>query len=157
AERIKGLMPFNKLLMIPLLLAQFRRSGNIRWIAHGLLASCTVLLVASYAHVLMWGRLSWGTYIPGVPAKDYITHSSLFEVCIFGLAFAAANAWEAGRRRVALLLAVLALMFLADIAYVTNSRTILVTLPVLLLLFGLIRLGRRGTLILLGAAIACTA
>src|SRR5258708_5148464 len=50
AERLAGLDSFHKLLAIPLLLAQFRRSGNVRWIINGYLASCVVLLVASYGH-----------------------------------------------------------------------------------------------------------
>src|SRR5262249_19742468 len=41
-ERLGGLDSFYRLLVIPLLLAQFRRSENGRWILIGFLASCTV-------------------------------------------------------------------------------------------------------------------
>ncbi len=157
AERIQGLAAFHKLLAIPLLLAQFRRSGNTRWVTIGFLVSCTVLLAASYAHVLLWGRVPWVTGIPGVPVKDYITQSGVFEICILGTAYVAVDAWRAGRRGSAVALAVLGLMFLADIAYVTTSRTTLVTLPVLVVVFGLVRFGRKGTLVLVGAGIACAA
>jgi hypothetical protein len=58
-ERLGGLDSFHRLLAIPLLLAQFRRSGNGRWVVAGFLASCTALLVASYAHA------AWRSWHPG--------------------------------------------------------------------------------------------
>ena len=42
SERIAGLSGFHKLLFIPLLLAQFRRSGQARWAIIGFLASAVV-------------------------------------------------------------------------------------------------------------------
>lgn len=150
AERLHGLAPFHRLLAIPLLLAQFRRSGNWRWVTAGFILSCAVLLVASFAHAALWGRVPWITGIVGVPVKDYITQSGAFELCILGAAYAAADAWQAGRRGLALGLVALCLAFLVDIAYVTTSRTTLITLPVLLVLFGLMRLGARGAVILVG-------
>ncbi len=60
-ERLGGLGSFHKMLAIPLLLAQFRRSGNGRWILIGFLASCSVLLAVSYVHAMAWSR------IPGLP------------------------------------------------------------------------------------------
>src|SRR5262249_2939488 len=100
-ERLGGLDSFHPLLVIPLLLAQFRRSGNPRWIMLGFLGSCTVLLVASYAHY------TWRQWVPdpgwgalyGAPVKDYILQSGEFQLCAFGLAYAAVEAWRAQRRR----------------------------------------------------------
>ncbi|MGC2746886.1 MAG: hypothetical protein WA309_05415, partial [Pseudolabrys sp.] len=46
-ERWKGLDSFLKLLAIPLLFAQFRRSGNSEWVFVGYLASCVALLAAT--------------------------------------------------------------------------------------------------------------
>ena len=46
-ERWKGLNSFFKLLVIPLLFAQFRRSGNSEWVFVGYLVSCVALLVAT--------------------------------------------------------------------------------------------------------------
>src|SRR6476619_472243 len=46
-ERWKGLDSFLKLLAIPLLLVQFRRSGNSEWVFMGYLVSCVALLAAT--------------------------------------------------------------------------------------------------------------
>jgi O-antigen ligase len=156
-ERLKGLEPFHKLLAIPLLLAQFRRSGHAPWVSVGFLVSCTVLLIVSYAHALSFGRLSWATGLPGVPVKDYITQSGVFAVCILGLLYMLADAWLAGRRRLALALGGLAALFVADIVYVTTSRTTLVAIPILILVFGLMRLGLKGALGLVAGCAAIVA
>jgi O-antigen ligase len=157
AERLKGLEPFHKLLAIPLLLAQFRRSGHAPWVSGGFLISCTVLLIASYAHLLLWGRLPWTMGLPGIPVKDYITQSGAFAICILGLAYVAADAWLAGRSRLALALAGLVVLFVADIVYVTTSRTTLVAIPILIMAFGLMRLGAKGTFGLVAGCAAIAA
>src|SRR5262245_30360340 len=46
-DQWKGFDSFLKLLAIPLLLAQFRRSGRGDWVFFGYLCSCIVLLVAT--------------------------------------------------------------------------------------------------------------
>jgi O-antigen ligase len=157
AERLKGLESFHKLLAIPLLLAQFRRSGHAQWVSTGFLISGTVLLMASYAHALSFGRLPWATGLPGVPVKDYITQSGVFAICILGLLYASVDAWLARRRRLALALAGLAALFVADIVYVTTSRTTLVAIPILIMVFGLMRLGAKGALGLVAACAAIAA
>ena len=47
AERWGGLNSFLKLLAIPLLLVQFRRSDRGMWVFGGYLVACIVLLVAT--------------------------------------------------------------------------------------------------------------
>jgi O-antigen ligase len=156
-ERLGGLDSFHRFLAIPLLLAQFRRSGNGRPIVIGFLASCTVLLIVSYVHAVWWYWVSPRlTVFPGVPVKDYILQSAEFALCIFGLAYAAVEAWRAQRRRLALALTVFACAFLANIVYVSTGRTAIATLPVLLVVFGLRQFGWKGTVgvVLAGAAIA---
>jgi O-antigen ligase len=157
AERLKGVDSFVKLLAIPLLLAQFRRSRHAAWVSKGFLMSCAVLLVASYAHVLLWGKLPWTMGLPGIPVKDYITQSGAFEICVLGIVYVSVDAWQAGDRRLALGLVALAALFLADIAYVTTSRTTLVAMPILIIVFGLIRFPWKGTLLLVGACVAIAA
>jgi O-antigen ligase len=149
-ERLGGLDSFHRFLLVPLLLAQFRRSGNGRWVIGGFLASCTVLLVASYIHAVWW---AWhpSTSIPGIPVKDYILQSAEFQLCTFGLAFAAVEAWRSRRPRLALGLALLACAFLADIAYVATGRTTVAVMPVLLVLFGLRQFGWKGALAVVAA------
>ena len=52
ADRIHGLGGFHRLLVIPLLLAQFRRSKHGAWVLFGFLASAVVLLLVCWALVL---------------------------------------------------------------------------------------------------------
>ena len=51
SERMEGLSGFHKLLMIPLLLAQFRHSENGLWVLVGFLVSSAVLLLFSWSLV----------------------------------------------------------------------------------------------------------
>jgi O-antigen ligase len=53
-ERLAGLEGFHKLLVIPLLLAQFRRSERGIYVLYGFLASCTALLLASCTLMILW-------------------------------------------------------------------------------------------------------
>jgi O-antigen ligase len=145
-ERLGGLDSFHRILFIPLLLAQFRRSGNGRWVMLGFLVSCTVLLAASYAHAVwkLWYPPPYLWMLPGIPVKDHILQSGEFQICMFGLAYAAVEGWRMRRTRLALALAVLACAFLANIVYIATGRTIVVVMPVLLALFGLRLFGWRG-------------
>jgi O-antigen ligase len=156
AERLGGLGSFHKLLVLPLLLAHFRGSRNGHWAINGFLASCTLLLLASFLHVMQVLPLKRDI---GVVVKDYITQSGEFLICIFGLAYAACESIRARRFLPAVAMTLLALLFLANIAFVTTGRTALVVLPVLLLLLGLRQFGWKGVLgaliagIVLGAAL----
>jgi O-antigen ligase len=51
-ERFAGLDSFHRLLAIPLLLAQFRRSGNGIWAVCGFFFSSMIVLIASFGMVL---------------------------------------------------------------------------------------------------------
>ena len=82
AERLASLGSYHKLLVIPLLLAQFLRSDNGHWVLIGFFASVTVLLAVSWALVLLPG-LPWRAKYLGVPVKDYIAQSSEFAICAF--------------------------------------------------------------------------
>jgi len=148
-ERIDGLNAFHKLLAIPFLIAQFRRSDRGVYVLIGFLASCTVLLIVSWALVLLpdlpWrGRARMGAAGVGIPVKDNITQSIMFSLCLLGLADRAFRAWCATRRSFAFALVALALLFLANILYVSTSRTALVVIPILFLLFVLMRLGWKA-------------
>ncbi len=155
SERIAGLSGFHKLLVIPLLLAQCRRSAQAQWVIFGFLASSLVLLVVSWALVLTPG-LAWrGRASPGVPVKDYILQSEIFAICAFGLIGQAAELWRT-RPRLSLVLVLVAAAFIANIGYVATARTTLVVIAVLLVLFGLRRFGWKGGLVAVpaGAALA---
>ena len=144
SERIAGLSGFHKLLLVPLLLAQFRRSQHANWVILGFLASSLVLLVVSWALVLTPG-LSWRGRELGVPVKNYILQSAIFAICAFGLFGQAAELWRT-RTRLALMLLVLAAAFIANIGYVATARTTLVVLAVMLVLFGLRQFGWKGAI-----------
>jgi hypothetical protein len=136
-ERIGGLSAFHKLLFIPLLLIQFRRSTHGAWVLIGYLAACSLLLVASWADLLQRLLIQepiWTGRFPGVVVKDYIAQDMEFAVCAFLLAAVAATAWRDHFRSRAGALALLAVMFVANVLYNGSSRTAPLMMAVLLLL-----------------------
>jgi O-antigen ligase len=144
AERIGGLGKFHRLLLIPLLLLQFRRSEHGIWVLHAFFASVLALLIASWGLALIPG-LPWrGMHQPGVPAKDYIFQSTNFLICAFALLGYACAEGRAQRWRWVMGLAALAGLFLANIFFVVTSRTALVVAPVLLLVLGWREFGWKG-------------
>ena len=102
ADRINGLGGFHRLLVIPLLLAQFRRSKHGAWVLFGFLASAAVLLLVCWALVL--ARIeAWPSHLHqyGVLVRDSIGQSSIFLICgivlIWPLCDAFASATGRGR------------------------------------------------------------
>jgi O-antigen ligase len=161
SERFDGLEGFHKLLVIPLLLAQFRRSGRGIYVVYGFLASCTALLIATWALMALWKL--WGIYVPGklpgLLVKDYIAQSTEFLVCAFGLLGLAAARWHERRTVTALGALLLACLFLANILYLAPGRTAIAVMPLLLMIFGFRHFGWKGVLaaVLAGAVIAAAA
>jgi O-antigen ligase len=147
AESAEGLSGFYKLLAIPALLAQFRRPERRILVLWGFAASCTVLLVASWGLALLPG-LTWRgrEALPGIPVRDHIAQGQAFTLCAFGFCEAALRSWCRRRLWLAFALLLLSFAFLANLLYVTDSRTAVVTIPILLLLYGCLRLGWRTTL-----------
>jgi O-antigen ligase len=145
---------FHKLLCIPLLLAQFRRSPQARWAIIGFLASSVALLVISWALVLTPG-LTWRGKELGVPVKNYIMQSAVFAICAFVLIGEATALWRARARLVPVLL-LIAAAFLANIVYVSTARTTLIVLLAMLVLFGVRQFGWRGAVgtAVIGAVLA---
>ena len=154
SERLAGLSGFHKLLCIPLLLAQFRRSTQARWAVIGFLASSIALLLLSWALVLTPG-LTWRGKELGVPVKNYIMQSAIFAICAFGVIGEAAARWRARTWLMPLLL-VVAAAFLANIVYVSTARTTLIVLLAMLVLFGVRQFGWRGAVgtAVIGATLA---
>jgi len=161
AERLAGLGGYNKLLVIPLLLAQFRRSERATPVLYGLVISCTVLLAVSWALKIIWDLNGLdGFYLrdklPGIPVRDYIAQSSEFLVCTFGLFAIALEALRARRMTLALAVAALALVFLANVLYVATGRSALVVAPILFVLLGARYFGWKGVIgaVLAGVVVA---
>ncbi len=146
-QRFGGLSSFYKFLYIPLLLHFFSRLGDARAVLIGFLASCAVLLVVSWILLAWPDLLKPGTMkTPGVPVKDYISQGAMFTFCMAVVLYFAAQAWRDGRRGFALILAAAAVLFVANVFYVATSRTSLVLIPVLLVLFGYRQFGWKGTI-----------
>lgn len=153
-QRWQGLDSFLKLLFLPLLFAHFRRSDRgtqlIAWYA----LSCIVLLLTSYAIVLLHLQL---THDPGVPVKNAATQSGEFATCIFGFAYLAYD-WIARRRWLWVLGAVaLILAMFANMVFIATGRTALVVVAVLLVLFVALHLTWRGIALVSAATVVFVA
>ncbi|MFZ0423135.1 MAG: O-antigen ligase family protein [Xanthobacteraceae bacterium] len=150
SERFGGLEGFLRLLAVPLLLVQFRRSDKGAWVLYGYLASAICLLLTSWTFALVPALQTRGNFY-GVPVKDYILQAGEFLICGFvllGIAgpFAVQRQW-----RNAVILVALAVFFLADDAFVITSRTSLLVAPVLAAALGWRLAGPKGV------AVACLA
>jgi O-antigen ligase len=159
AERWEGLKSFLKLLAIPLLMIQFQRSGHGRWLVYGFFASCGVLLALSWLLTLVPG-VPWpwrGKGPIGVPVKDYIAQSGEFIVCAALLAWLALKAWRERRRWTAIALLGLIVVIVANILTIATSRTALVVIPVLVLLFAYQHLSGRAMVAFVLAGIVAAA
>lgn len=149
AERIDGLGPFHKLLCIPLLMAQFERSSRAPQVMIGFVASCGLLLLLSFLLVL-FPAIPWRDGgLRGVPVKNYSAQCELFTIAAFIAAEMARQYWKQAQRMLGVALAVLALALLANILLLATTRTALVVIPVLALLYGFRCSGLRGTAIAL--------
>jgi O-antigen ligase len=148
-ERLGGFDSFHRFLAIPLLLAQFRRSQIGFRVLFGFFLSVSAVLFCSWTLVL-FPSLPWHTTYPGVPAKDYILQSTDFLMCAFVLFALALDDGRAARWSSVPWLVALAVLFLANIAFVITGRTTLLVAPVLVLLLGWREFGWKGAL---GAAL----
>jgi len=97
---------------------------------------------------IIWRKL------PGVPVKDYLTQSAIFQLCGFALAYVAINDWRRSHRGRAFIFVGFAFLFFANIIYLVSSRTALVLMLIFILLLGFRLLGWRG---LMAAFVAGTA
>jgi len=131
SERMKAFGAFAKLLTLPILFVQFRNSDRVHWVLLGFLASCTVLLIVSYVGVGF--GLRFKSY--GVPVRDRIAQSGEFILCAAGLFYVAMTYWAQRRTRLMLGVLALAVLFLISVFFVSTSRTALVTLPLLFVLY----------------------
>jgi O-antigen ligase len=134
-ERFDGFEPFARFLILPLLFVQYRNSERWRWLFGAFLVSCTLLMALSFAGIAYGGTFGGRFKTYGVPVRDYITQSGEFILCAAGLFYVAMAALI--ERRTLRLVGALALaaLFLLNVLFVAPSRTALVTVPLLLVLF----------------------
>lgn len=135
ADRLGGLDGFDRLLLFPLLLTHFRRSGRASLVVSGFLISSAVLLLVSFALVLTPG-LTWRGHVNGVPVHDDIFQGSNFLICGFGALGYAIFKYKGLDRRIASTLIVIGVLFLTNFAFVVISRAAVLIVPILALLLG---------------------
>ena len=152
--RLYSVGPAAKLLMVPLLFHHFERSARGIQVFKAFLISCVVLMAMSWlvAYDPRLALKSGADY--GVPVKNYIDQSQEFALCAVALAYPIAVQLRAKKIALALVLGALALGFLANMAFVIVSRTALVTIPIMLAVFGLMHLRWRANVAILTAAVA---
>jgi O-antigen ligase len=149
STRLYAVGPIAKLLMLPVLLYHFERSARGMQVFIAFLVSCVVLLAMSWI-VAFDPRLALkpdATY--GVPVKNYIDQSQEFALCAVALAYPIIALLRAKRTLPAVLLGAIALGFVLNMAFVTVSRTALVTIPILLAVFALLHLQWRSIFVIL--------
>ena len=146
-ERFVGLRSFHRLLVIPLLLAQFRRSRNGIWVLHGFSISTVMLMLVSW--LLALTGLPWhnANNIVGVPVHDMIAQSTIFLVFTLALFWRVGDLLEERNWLMAMAIAGLAALFIANLMFVAASRTDIAVFPLLAVLFGWRRFGVRGVIV----------
>jgi O-antigen ligase len=152
-----GLGSFLKLLFIPLLFLQFRRSdAGVRVLA-GYLLSCAALWAVSTVILAIPPLSASWMRLDHVLLKNSATQSGEFVTCIFGLMFLAISAHK--RRQWWWMLGTLALAIgmLGNMLFFATGRTALVIIPVLLVVFAAKNLTRKGAaaLFTLSVVVAC--
>jgi O-antigen ligase len=144
--RFYAVGPAAKLLVLPALFYHFERSERGRWVFIAFLGSCVLMVVASTI-VAFDPALALKAHADrGIFVKNYIDQGQEFSLCAVALAYPIAN--FAGERRwlSAVLLLAIMLLFLANMVFIVTSRTALVTIPIMLAVFGLMHLKWRSNL-----------
>jgi len=161
SERLYAIGPSVKLLMLPPLFYHFERSARGMQVLIAFVVSCILLLAMAwvvwfYPHMALKSGAE-----PGVPVKNYIDQSQEFTLCAVALGYPIVMALRERRVWSALLLLSIAGAFVATMLFVNLSRTAMVTMPIMLAVFGFLHLTwRSGVAILVGtillAALAWT-
>jgi hypothetical protein len=142
-DRFAGLEGFHRLLAVPILFVQFRRSDLGTVVLYGYLVSAMALLLTSWTFALVPPLQTHGNFY-GVPVKDYIYQAGEFLICGFVLLGAAAELRARQSWRVVVTLIVVAVLFLADDAFVITSRTSILVVPCLVAALGWRLSGWKG-------------
>ncbi|HEY2248181.1 MAG TPA: O-antigen ligase family protein [Bradyrhizobium sp.] len=154
--RFYAVFPTAKLLVLPVLFHHFERSERSIWVLVAFLVSCILMMMMSWAVTCAPGL----TLKPaadasrGIFVKNYIDQSQEFTLCAVALAYPVVQLVRARKIRLAVALCAISLSLIANMVFVVVSRTALVTLPILFVIFGLLYLRLRANLLMLGAAVA---
>lgn len=130
--RLHAVGPTAKLLVLPLLLYHFERTARGGWILTAFLASATLLMLASWVTGFV-PTLTFKWYMePGVVVKNHIDQSHVFALCAMALIWPVAHLVRAKKFPAAGLLALCALGFAANMVFINLSRTVLITVPIII-------------------------
>jgi O-antigen ligase len=154
ATRLHAINPTVKLLMLPVLFYHFQRSERGVWVLVAFLISCSLLAAMSWI-VLFHPELSFRQIDPepGIFVKSHIQQGQEFTLCAVALAFPIIGSLRARNFAMVALLVAVVLNLLVNMAFVTVSRTALVTMPIMLAVFGLLHLQRRTNLMIFAGLI----
>lgn len=151
--RFHAVGPAGKLLVLPLLLYHFERTARGVWILIAFLISSTLLMLASWT-VGFIPTLTLKWYMePGVVVKNHIDQSHMFALCAVALAWPISILVQAKRFVPAGLLVAVSLAFVANMSFVNLSRTVLITVPIIVAIVVLHQLSWRGVAGILGALV----
>ncbi len=150
-ERLYAVGPTTKFLMLPVLLYHFERSARGIHVLIAFLLSCALLMAMSWI-VAFDPKLALKPDAEyGVPVRSYIDQSQEFALCAMVLAYPVITLLRAQRIRLAALLAAISLSFVVNMVFISVSRTVLVTMPIMLAVFALLHLKQRS-LVIVGCA-----
>ncbi|QQO37655.1 O-antigen ligase family protein [Bradyrhizobium diazoefficiens] len=158
--RFYAVNPTTKLLVLPVLIYHFQRSSRGHLVFISFLVSCALLSVMSwlvFLHPTLSLKPPDEPNSRGIFVKNYIDQSQEFTLCAVALAFPIVKLLQQKRVWLAALLAAVALSFFVNMAFVVISRTALVTVPIMLAVFGLLHLKWRSVLIIFAALAALAA
>jgi hypothetical protein len=157
-DRLHGLSPLVKLLVLPFLLYHFQRSRRGAWVFVAFLGSCVVLMALSWIVLLAPGLKLVATQNPGVPVKNYIDQSQEFALCMVALLPFILRLVRQRRHLAAAVCAALAFGFAANMAFVVSARAALVYVPLMLAVFAIVHLrSREAALLFAAVVVAATA
>ena len=155
--RLHAIGPATKLLVLPLLLYHFARTTRGAWVFVAFLISSTLLMLASWVTGFV-PALTFKWYMePGVVVKNHIDQSHVFALCVVALAWPISLLLRAKKFPAAGLLVLCALGFAANLVFINLSRTVLITVPVIVAIVTLHLMswrhviGAMGLLAVLGA------
>lgn len=157
SARLFAINPTIKLLVLPVLFYHFGRSKRGMWVFVAFLVSCTLLMLMSWIVAIdpslslkAPGEQGGG---PGIFVKNHIAQSQEFALCALALAYPIFSLLRSNRPWPALVLGAIVLGFAVNMAFLSVSRTAMVTIPIMLAVFALLHLKWRTSLMIFSALI----
>jgi O-antigen ligase len=151
--RLHAVGPLAKLLAIPLLIYHFQRSSRGLWIFAAFFVSSALLMVLSWIVAIEPQFALKPDAYYGVPVKNYIDQSQEFALCTVGVLYVVAQSLRQQQWLMAGVLTTVAAGFFANMAFIVVSRTAIVTMPIMVGVFALLYLTRRGMAAVLGTVL----